>query len=442
MKITMRIVGMTIFFAGCAAMARAQGCISMVPAVGDEDPKIGTANRGLTVHAAELYPAVQPLSLPSFLGRWGTTRSRELAVATHAGDCTVLAIGEGNRLEGVQVNGRCLFEPSEGFLRDAASDRLGQHIAFTADFPVRPGLAAFPSEPQVFLWSRSGDGITQITSPTAAGTIGLRPALAREGSLVAFSANGDLTGQNPDGSFEVFVHDVATGQATQITDGADCDSGAMGVNGDHGLSISEDGTRVVYLSTCDPVGGNPSHLETVFFTDRTLGRTIQLAHCPGCIIADLPVISRDGSTVLNYDISGFGPTAVVRLMVHTLGPGSATTRSLCQPLSTGQLSLGEAFVFFSGFNTPALTEDGHRIAFAMKGNPTGANPVGFFEVFVMDLAADLKKGKVRQVTDGTDAAASLGVALDWKGSRLWTWGTFPDFGQTSQQILRVSLREP
>lgn len=442
MKSSMRIVVMTIFFAGCAAMARAQGCISMVPAAGDEDPKIGNVNRGLTVYAPELSPPAQRLNPPSFFGHWGTTRSRELATATYVGNCPVLAIGDGNRLNGVQVNGPCVFEPSEGFMTDAASDRLGQHIAFTADFPVRPGLSAHPNEPQVFLWSQSGDEVRQITEGATTGTVGLRPALAREGSLVAFSANGDLTGQNPDESFEVFVYDVATGQTTQVTDGAGCNSGAMGVGGDHGLSISEDGTRVVYLSTCDPVGGNPSHLETVFLSDRTLGKTLQLAHCPGCTIADLPVISKDGSTVLNYDILDFGPTAVVRLMVHTLGHGSATTRSLCQPLSTGQLFLGEAFAFFSGFNTPALTEDGRRIAFAMKGNPAGANPVGFFEVFVMDLAADLKTGKVRQVTDGTDAAASLGVALDWKGSRLWTWGTFPGFGQISQELLRVNLREP
>lgn len=440
MKRTIRIVVMTIFFAGCAAMARAQGCISMVPAAGDEDPKITAVNRGLTVYAPELSPPAQPLNPPSFFGRWGTTRSRELATVTYVGNCPVLAIGDGNRLDGVQVNGPCVSEPSEGFMTDAASDRLGRHIAFTADFPVRPGLTAHPNEPQVFLWSLSGDAITQITNGTATGTVGLQPVLAREGSLVAFSANGDLTGQNPDGSFEVFVHDVATGQTTQVTDGAGCDSGAMGVNGDRGLSISEDGARIVYLSTCDPVGGNPSHLETAFFTDRTLSKTVQLAHCPGCTVASLPVISRDGSTALNYDI-WFGPTAVVRLMVHTLGNGSATTRSLCQPLSTG-LTLGEAFAFFSGFNTPALTEDGRRIAFAMKGNPAGANPVGFFEVFVMDLAADLKTGKVRQITDGTDAAASLGVALDWKGSRLWTWGTFPGFGRTTQEILRVNLREP
>ena len=129
-------------------------------------------------------------------------------------------------------------------------------------------------------------------------------------------------------------------------------------------------------------------------------------------------------------------------MVHAIGSGSATTRSLCQPISTGQLSLGEALVLFGAFDTPAITEDGRRIAFAMKGNPMGTNPVGFFEVFVMDLAADLKTGRMRQVTDGTDNAASLGVALDWKGSRLWTWGTYPGLGQRSQEILRVSLREP
>ena len=76
MKNTLRIVVTTVFFAGCAVLARAQECISLVPASGDEAPRIGTVNRGLTVHAPELYPTVQPLSLPSFLGRWGTTRSR------------------------------------------------------------------------------------------------------------------------------------------------------------------------------------------------------------------------------------------------------------------------------------------------------------------------------------------------------------------------------
>lgn len=427
---------MTILFAGSGTIAKAQGCISLVPAVGDENPKVGTGNRGLQVSVPEI--GAPRLNLPAQLGRWGTTRSRELVTATYVADCPVLAIGEGNRLSAVQVNGPCAGEPHEGFMVDAASDRLGRHIAFTADFPVRPGLAANPEEPQVFLWSQEGDSIAQITFPSPSGTVGLRPTLAREGSLVGFSSNGDLTGQNPDGSFEVFLHDLATGQVSQVTNGAGCQSGTIGLRGAQGPSVSEDGTRVAFLSTCDLTGGNPGGQQTVFLTDLTLGTTIQLSHCPGCTLADLPVISRDGRTVLNYDLSGF----LVRLMVHSIGTGSATTRSLCQPISTNPLSLGEAFLLFGAVNTPTLTEDGRRIAFAMKGNPTGANPVGFFEVFVMDLAADLKSGKVRQVTDGTDSAASLGLALDWKGSRLWTWGTFPGLGQTSQELLRVTLREP
>jgi hypothetical protein len=438
-------MALTAALAAHAGSATAQECISLVQAVGDEDPRIVSAHNGLGIHTPELSSNVQALNLPAFLGRWSTTRSRELALATYVGrggNCPVLAIGEGNRLTPVQLNGPCAGEPFQGYMVDAAADRLGQHIAFTADFPVRPGLAADPGKPQVFLWSMSGDVITQITDGTATGTVGLRPSLAREGSLVAFAANGDPAGQNPDGSFEVFLRDVSTGGLTQVTDGAGCDSGTIGENGIEGPSISEDGTRIAFVSNCDLTGGNPQGLQTVFLADMKLGATIQLAHCPGCTVADLPAISKDGSTVLNYDISVFASTPVIRLMVHTIGSGNATTRTLCQPISTGWLSLGEAFVFFSPFNTPAVTEDGHRIAFAMKGNPTGANPVGFFEVFVMDLAADLRSGKVRQITDGTDWAASLGLALDWKGSRLWTWGTFPELSHGSQEILRVSLREP
>jgi len=439
-------VALTAAFAACSGFAAtAQECISLVPAVGDEDPRIVSAHNALGIYVPELTPNVQPLHFPTYLGRWGTTRSRELALATAVGsrgDCPVLAIGESNRLTPVQLNGPCAGEPFQGFMIDAATDRLGQHIAFTADFPVRPGFVANPGKPQVFLWSMSNDVITQITDGTATGTVGLRPSLAREGSLIAFAANGDLTGQNPDGSFEVFLRDIGTGQLTQVTNGVGCDSGTIGKDGIEGPSISEDGTRIAFASNCDLTGGNPQRLQTVFLADMNLGTTIQLAHCPGCTIADLPAVSRDGNTVLNYDVSGFASTSVVRLMVHTIGSGRATTRSLCQPISSGQLSLGEALVLFSPFNAPAVTENGHRIAFAMKGNPTGANPTGFFEVFVMDMAADLRSGKVRQITDGTDYAASFGLALDWKGSRLWTWGTYPGLSRGSQEILRVSLREP
>jgi Tol biopolymer transport system component len=441
MRIMTTILLAIILFPGIVAKAKAQPCIALAPAVGD-DPKIVAVNKDQSVYLEELTPHQQRLNLPTYLGHWGTTRSRELTTATYVGNCPVLAHGDGNRLDVVQLNGPCVGEPLAGYMVDATSDRLGQHIAFTADYPVRPGLTANPNKPQVFLWDQSGNVITQITDGTATGSVGLGPTLAREGSLVAFSSNGDLTGQNPDGSFEVFLRDVATGQVTQVTNGVGCNSGTVNWGNNEGPSISEDGTRIAFVSTCNLTGGNPSGFPTVFLADLALGTTLQLAHCPGCNVADLPAISRDGSTVLNYDISGFGQTAVVPLMVHAIGSGSATTRSLCQPISTGQLSLGEAFVLFGAFNTPAVTEDGRRIAFTMKGNPTGANPVGFFEVFVMDLAADLKSGRMRQVTDGTDNAASLGVALDWKGSRLWTWGTYPGLGQRSQEILRVSLREP
>jgi WD40-like Beta Propeller Repeat len=415
-------------------------CISLVPAVGDEDPKVGGGD-DMTVYIPELSGNTVTLPLPTFLGRWAGTRSRELAIASAGSSCVFLAVGAGKRLETVQENGPCVGEFQLGFMVDAWPDRLGRHIAFTADYPPRPGLNVNQGDSQVFVW-QFPDTILQITQPAGPGVVGVKPALDGEGTRVAYSSNGNPTGGNPDGSFEVFVRDLPAGPITQVTTGVGCDSGTIGASGAEGPSISEDGQRIAFVSNCNLNGGNPFGLQTAFVADLGLGALVQLPHCAGCGIADLPAISKNGLRVLNYDISGFGATSVVKLMVHTIGAGSATTTELCTPISQGQLSLGEAFLAFGGFNQPAVSETGNRIAFAARANPTGANPMGFFEVFVADLAPDLQTAKTRQVTKGDDASASLGVSLDWKGSRLWTWGTFEGVPAFGQKVLRVTLREP
>jgi hypothetical protein len=120
-----------------------------------------------------------------------------------------------------------------------------------------------------------------------------------------------------------------------------------------------------------------------------------------------------------------------------------TTRRACPASDLDRLTLPELFLFFTGFNRPNVTETGKRVVFTANSNPTGANPMGFVEVFAADLAPDLSGARVRQITDGTDQLLSAGVALDWRGGRLWTWGSSPDLPPPlGQELLRIVMPEP
>jgi subtilisin family serine protease len=416
-------------------------CIPLVPAVGDEDPKISSVNGGLEVSVPGY--GVQPLPLPVFLSGWGVSRSYKLATPLSVpGDlCRVLALGEGKRLASEHANGLCVGQVVYGYMRDAAPDKLARNIAFAADYPPNPGLSAVEGQPQVFVWRNSDGAITQITNGVATGTVGLHPALDADGTLVAYSSNGNPVGQNADGSIEVFLRSLLTGQVTQVTHGIGCDSGTYGVGDIQGPTLSSDGNRVAFGSECDLMGtGGPSDQPTIFVYDRVLAQLFRLPHCPGCRFAELPMISRDGLTVVSYDFI-YGAQDHVFVMVHRFSGTTVTSRRLCGFSDLSGAGLGELLFFFSAFNRPAVTEDGRRLVFSAKINPTGANPMGFLEVFAVDPAANLTTAKVRQVTNGTDTSASAGIALDWRGGRLWTWGTYPGISG-GPQPLRVGLREP
>jgi subtilisin family serine protease len=423
-----------------------EGCIDVTAAVGDEDPKIGNVNDALkiSVPGNSLYP----LQLPNNLGLWGVSRSSKLAIATTAfGNCNVLAAGSGNRVDSVLAFGPCVNTLPMGTLQDAAPDKLARAIAFTADFPPRPGLSATSSLPQVFLWQKTDDVVFQVSNGVATGATGMRPAVDGSGAWVVYSSDADPVGQNPDHGIQVFLHRIATGAVTQITHGVGCNSGTLLVGDINGPTISEFGDRIAFVSGCDPAAGwtpLPFGHFTAYVHDRILGTYTALPHCPGCQEADSPSISRDGMTVVNTDLElrGLGSTHNrAHLMIHRLVGATVTASGrFCPAGDFTDASLGELLVFFSAFNRPNVTETGKRVAFTTKADLTGANPAGFMEVFVADVAPDLSTASVRQVTNGTDPVASAGVALDWRGGDLWMWGSFTP--ATSQHLLRVTLREP
>ena len=123
-----------------------------------------------------------------------------------------------------------------------------------------------------------------MTSST--GTYNTSPSLSGDGARVAFTSNDDHTGENVDGNYEVFVHDTTTG-ISQITSTVGSSTTAP--------TISADGERVVFASTGNLSGENPSGTQQVFLDDETFG-TVQLTDASGGQTGD-PDVSGDGSTV-------------------------------------------------------------------------------------------------------------------------------------------------
>jgi hypothetical protein len=414
-------------------------CIQLVPAVGDEAPRIGNVNDGLSTSVP--YNSPYPLPVPNGFGQWGVARSRELATAgTVYGNLNLLSVGEGNRLSGIILNGS-YYDGTEGTMQAAMPNKLAQQIVFTADYPVRPGMSAVNGFPQLFITNAAASVVRQLTNGGSS-SIAINPSIDGAGTVVAYASNGDPVGLNADGGMEVFLQNLTTGVVTQITRGASCNNGTDDGGRIQGPVLSEDGNRVGFLSTCvTPVGGAPG-LTSAWVYDRPTNTFTQMQHCPGCTHADLPWLSRDGKTAINYDIDF--TTDRMWLMVHRINGTAVTSRRVCPWVELDRLTFAELLLFFTTFNRPNVSETGKRIVYTTNTDLTGANPSRFLEVFVMDPSPDLTTAKVRQVTDGTDLILSAGVALDWKGSRLWTYGSYPGLSQIPNQfeLLRVNMPEP
>jgi len=95
-----------------------------------------------------------------------------------------------------------------------------------------------------------------------------RPRISDDGSWVVYASSGNSTGQNPEGSFEIFrIHSDGT-DLEQITDAA---SGTA-----YAPDLSADGSRVVYVASTDPLGFNPDGNMELFLYVPATGERRQL----------------------------------------------------------------------------------------------------------------------------------------------------------------------
>lgn len=105
---------------------------------------------------------------------------------------------------------------------------------------------------EVFLFD--GFEINQITDSTSP-LFSDAPSISLNGGSIAFTLAADLTGDNPDGNFEVFLFDGS--EINQITDSTDGSSS----------SPSFDGRSIAFGSSADLTGGNPDLNGEIFLFD-------------------------------------------------------------------------------------------------------------------------------------------------------------------------------
>jgi len=195
--------------------------------------------------------------------------------------------------------------------------------------------------------STSPPTITQITHTSGAGIFNVSPTT--DGRRIAFESDADLVGQNADGSYEIYVFDLATSSLVQVSHGT-VDS--------FGPSI--DGDLVAFDSKSDPLGTNGDGNSEVFVYDLATSHLTQITKTTAGFAGGVDVDAGRVVFVSSGDV---------------LGPGTGGSYHLYL-YDTAKASLSELAPAIGATQSPSI--DGHRVAFK-------AGPPSDFELYVDDL---------------------------------------------------------
>jgi Tol biopolymer transport system component len=224
----------------------------------------------------------------------------------------------------------------QGTLDDAGTYAFG--ISAADPFGTNPRHAF-----QVFRWHTTTAVGTQLTTfhggvepPFISG-----PAVSDDGLLLVFAARGDLTGQNADGSVELFAMNPDGSGLVQLTANPSTRFGEIAR-----FAVSGDGSRVVLSSSADYTGGNADGSKELFVVNTDGSGMTQVTALDDdgnewCSISDdgeriafvsaglIQVVNADGTGVrqlttepfsLHPQISGDGSTVVFTTFMDLSNP--------------------------------------------------------------------------------------------------------------------------
>ncbi|MCE2485859.1 MAG: PD40 domain-containing protein [Desulfurellaceae bacterium] len=227
---------------------------------------------------------------------------------------------------------------------------------------------------EFFLYDVPTGTITQVTDTFGSGL--MNGAMSADGSRIVFSARLNLTGQNADGSTEIFLYDVPTGTLTQVTDQLG-NSSYFSDSSQARRTISADGSRLAFSSWSNLTGQNADGSTEIFLYDVPTDTLTQITN-GSHINTDFnyPQISADGTRLAfsvgntHFEDEGFWSSGTI--LVYDVPTGAFI----------------EAFGDVSARNDVdfrVFSADGTRVAFTSGGNgnvPRNNDP---WELFVYDV---------------------------------------------------------
>lgn len=186
------------------------------------------------------------------------------------------------------------------------------------------------------------------------------PDISPDGTRVTYLGSNDPVGDNPDGSPEVFVHDLTTSTTRQVTSGPGRNVGAP--------RFVDDGTKLVFLTDGEFVGPNPPGEFHMLVHDIDAGTTTRMSD-----LGTDGIISEDAGRILFTDDAnrdGANPEESYELFSFEVTTGAATQLTAFPDRVTDTMSV----------SPPAA--DGSVIPFTSTADLTGGNPDHNYDLFV------------------------------------------------------------
>jgi Tol biopolymer transport system component len=205
------------------------------------------------------------------------------------------------------------------------------------------------------------------------------PSISGDGTRIVFVSTADLTGNNPNHEYAVFLYDTDTGNVTQIsTNPRNSDAYFVGPP-----SITADGTRIAFSSIADVTSSNTDHNLEIFLYNTQTGTFTQVTDTSGFARNRSPSISADGTHIAfssSADLTGDNPDESFQIFLY-----HTDTANITQITSFSDS--------FSGI--PSINSNGTRITFTSDGDLMGLNPNRSSQVFFYDT----ETGSLTQITN-------------------------------------------
>ncbi|MDZ4754433.1 MAG: hypothetical protein SGJ11_08040 [Phycisphaerae bacterium] len=270
--------------------------------------------------------------------------------------------------------GWAAFEPS------ISAD--GRRIAFRSAFNFTGQNPDVNFE--IFLFDRDTEEFTQITQ-TSVFFGNTQPHITPDGSAVLFRSLYNFTGENPDGSAELFEATVATGVIKQLTFSP---GGSMLTT----TRLSADGSSAVFLSSAD------GSLDVMRYR-RATGELTAITQVSGFTV-DMPAVNGDGSIILfrsKYNFDGSNPEGNFEIWCWQDGlPVVHLTQT-----PAGKIN-----------ELPSVDAAGRYVTFVSRANIVGENLGSTREIFI----ADRFDGSYAQVTPSFPTGAHLEPIISSNGA--------------------------